>query len=281
LFLILFIYFGFGGAELLVQTLVDTVVFRFNALTGEDAREHPSESDVLQGDDVIPGPAKHVFFDEEHRVVIMLDEEFKVRPSTTPLTPRNSVRAQVHIYPDTPTTQAALAESAETLHLALHTPSGRLTGHHLAHPSHSTWTLALPAAERLQTIVPPSSPRARVASIGRVLGNRTTLYKYLNPHLLVALTAAPAPADAACGVYLVDGVKGAIVHRARVPARADGTCAVRAVLSENRLVYLYFDPVGEAKGFKLVVAELYEGGVDEKYSRCVRVPPFVFLLARV
>ncbi|VEL26356.1 unnamed protein product [Protopolystoma xenopodis] len=51
-------------------------------------------------------------------------------------------------------------------------------------------------------------------SIGRVLGDRNVLYKYVNPNLLAVLTAggdAAAQANS-LSLYLIDVVAGRIVH---------------------------------------------------------------------
>ena len=119
-------------------------------------------------------------------------------------------------------------------------------------------------------------PTDPVASLGKVLGNRTTLYKYLNPNVLGVLTGPPSTAPvsdkATCGVYLVDGAKGTILYQAVVPSLG-GRCDVKAVLVENWLVYHYYDNdvgVNQAKGYRVVSVELYEGnGIDDKRRRYV------------
>jgi hypothetical protein len=135
--------------------------------------------------------------------------------------------------------------------------------------AYPTWTLSLPPEEDIQSMVPAS--RGLVASIGKVLGNRTTLYKYLNPRLFVILTASPSLSPPTCGVYLADSTKGTIVYHATLPSSA-GTCDVKATFTENWLVYHYYDEdaagVGQAKGYRMVTVELYEGKqVDDKTER--------------
>lgn len=114
-----------------------------------------------------------------------------------------------------------------------------------------------------------------VASLGKVLGDRSTLYKYLNPHLLgyITLASGDGGAPPTCGVYLVDGAKGTIVYRSTVPS-AHGACDIKAVLTENWLLYMYYDEelvsAAQAKGHRAVSVELYEGaGVNDKTRRCV------------
>jgi hypothetical protein len=141
-----------------------------------------------------------------------------------------------------------------------------LSQFHVAYP---TWTLSLPPQEDIRAIIPNS--RGPIASIGKVLGNRATLYKYLNPHLTVVLTSSPR--SRTCGIYVLDVVKGSIIYHASVPA-AGGVCDVQATLTENWLVYHYFDDelpgVGQSKGYRVISVEFYEGnGPDDKTRRSV------------
>ena len=146
-------------------------------------------------------------------------------------------------------------------------PQKEFTGKYIAFPS---WTFALPDGEDVVEVV--TRPVEPVASLGKVLGDRTTLYKYLNPHVQAVITASVAPtaSSKSCGIYLVDVVKGTILYHAVLPA-AGGACDIKAALAENWLVYMYFDDdtgVDQAKGHRVVSVELYEGsGVDDKTGR--------------
>ncbi|KAF5367352.1 hypothetical protein D9615_010290 [Tricholomella constricta] len=288
------------------NTLVDTVIFHINAITGADAsRVIPNDpelelgedvSGLLQGIDIIAGPAVEAFLlspppasladstQDWAKAVLLLDQYL-----------------QVYIYPSTPRTRATLRALQPSLHFPLrtNTPNGtRVVGHALGpHPggneddedeegmpafvAHATWTLGLPPDEDVKAMLP--SIRGPVASLGKVLGNRTTLYKYLNPRLFVLLTA-PRPAAAVeggdkgqtCGLYVVDAAKGSVVYRTGLPVvvgkgkeAGKDACDVKASLVENWLVYHYYDPewtgTGLTKGWRVVSVELYEGtGLDEK-----------------
>ncbi|CCM05286.1 uncharacterized protein FIBRA_07498 [Fibroporia radiculosa] len=253
------------------NSLVDTVVFHVDALTGDDATGKSPSKDILQGVDVISGPLVEAFMlrTDAGRVVVLLDEF-----------------AQIYLYPNTPESQDAFRRLAPSLHIPLRTgrpghrtitghrisPEPEFTGRHLSLP---TWTLALPPSEDILAIVPRT--QQPVASLGKVLGNRTTLYKYLNPHLMAVVTSSTSR----CSIYLVDGSKGTIVYHAVLPS-ADSKCDVNVVLAENWLVYHYFDSeatgVNEAKGHRIVSVELYEGGgVDDKTRRLDKLR-IVFLL---
>lgn len=243
------------------NSLVDTVLFHVNALTGDDVREeHQSiPRAALQGLDAVMGPLVDVFMlPNENRTIVMLDEYLQAR-----------------IYPDTPSAQAELESFVPSLHLALRAdvPGQRqILGHQLAlnfelsqfYVAYPTWILALPPKEEIHAIIP--NTRDPVASIGKVLGNRMTLYKYLNPHLTLVLTSFLP--SSTCGIYVLDVVKGSVIYHASVPA-AGGVCDTKATLTENWLVYHYFDDefsgTGQSKGYRVVSVEFYEGdGPDDK-----------------
>ncbi|KAG2143699.1 hypothetical protein DEU56DRAFT_884358 [Suillus clintonianus] len=243
------------------NSLVDTVLFHVNALTGADVREEtlPNSRAALQGLDAVMGPLVDVFMlPDENRTIVMLDEYLQAR-----------------LYPDTPSAHAEFESFVPSIHLALRAdvPGQRqILGHQLTlnlelsqfYVAYPTWTLSLPPKEEIRAIIP--NTRGPVASIGKVLGNRMTLYKYLSPHLTLVLTSSPP--SSTCGIYVLDVVKGSIIYHASVPA-AGGMCDVQATLTENWLVYHYFDDefsgTGQSKGYRVVSVEFYEGdGPDDK-----------------
>jgi ER membrane protein complex subunit 1 len=101
-----------------------------------------------------------------------------------------------------------------------------------------------------------------MASLGRVLGNRDTLYKYLNPHLFVVGTVSPSSNSAT--VYLIDAVSGTIVWSAAHIAEVDHQTGVVATLSDNWLVYAFSDAVAVGKPTRLVSVELYDRSNDSR-----------------
>jgi outer membrane protein assembly factor BamB len=243
------------------NSLVDTVLFHVNALTGDDVREeHQSiPRTALEGLDAVMGPLVDVFMlPSENRTIVMLDEYLQAR-----------------LYPDTPSAQAEFESFVPSIHLALRAdvPGQRqILGHQLGlnfelsqfYVAYPTWTLSLPPKEEIRAMIP--NTRGPIASIGKVLGNRMTLYKYLNPHLTLVLTSFPP--SSTCGIYVLDVVKGSVIYHASVPA-AGGVCDTQATLTENWLVYHYFDDefsgTGQSKGYRVVSVEFYEGdGPDDK-----------------
>ncbi|KAF4624240.1 hypothetical protein G7Y89_g13934 [Cudoniella acicularis] len=72
-----------------------------------------------------------------------------------------------------------------------------------------TWTFTPPLEQRIIRVIsrPTHDP---VASIGRVLGDRTVLYKYLNPNII--LVTAVSDAASTASFYLLDTVSGDLLY---------------------------------------------------------------------
>ncbi|KAI5999030.1 hypothetical protein EDC04DRAFT_2584429 [Pisolithus marmoratus] len=280
--------------------LVDTVVFEVDPLTGDDVRSvEDGEGDTsrsrngpLEGKDVIQGPMIESFVIPDGQGTVAMLDEF----------------LQVQLYPDTPATRVSLARLAPSLHLVL---SGRtsslsspgasgdndastrtqLVGHRLAfnddvsvvHVAYPTWRIILGPGETIRETILNGKNVGEEASVGKVLGDRRTLYKYLNRHLRVVLTevkgsgAQTGPEEnsgAMCGLYVMDSVKGTVLYQVRLPA-PEGSCDdVRAALVDHWLVYTYFEDradVGMAgggtKGWRIISVEMYEGKKPDDVTR--------------
>ncbi|KAJ9490539.1 hypothetical protein VN97_g2729 [Penicillium thymicola] len=120
------------------------------------------------------------------------------------------------------------------------------------------WEFVPPSGQKVveATARPAHDP---VASIGRVLGNRSVLYKYLNPNL--ALVTAVDEQTHTASFYLLDGVSGKVLH-AVTQAGVDSKQPIASVISENWFAYSFWGDVdgseSSAKGYQLVISELYE-----------------------
>ncbi|KAF9075476.1 DUF1620-domain-containing protein [Rhodocollybia butyracea] len=247
----------------------DILLFHLNALTGQDAVKVLAVDGPLEGLFVTSRPIQNVYMlqSDEIKVIVLLDSDLKV-----------------YLYPDDTVSKNMFAKAATTLTVPLTQVSQegqrKLIGHQfgsksytedeMEHSAFPTWTLSLPDGQDVQSLITPI--RDPVASIGKVLGNRTTLYKYLNPHMVLVLTAPHSSSalnpNAHCGLYLLDSVKGSIVYQVALPIGRK-TCNVKAAFTENWLVYHYYDDEhqgpGQTKGYKMVTVELYEGKeVDDK-----------------
>ncbi|KLO18736.1 DUF1620-domain-containing protein [Schizopora paradoxa] len=231
--------------------LVDAVVFNLDALTGEDVLGKSSTHDVLNGEEVVPGEILDVFMLENDRTIVLVDKYL-----------------QIHLYPDNKETRTTFESLASKLHFPLKA-TDRILGHQISPKpraisgkfnAYSTWTMALPAGEEiLSQFSPPSEP---IASFGKVLGDRRTLYKYLNPAITGLITTSRGTEQPTCGLYVVDGGKGTVLYHAVLPS-VNGACNIKAAMAENWLVYIYYDDeissAVQAKGYRAVSVEFYEG----------------------
>ncbi|KAF9040068.1 hypothetical protein BJ165DRAFT_1407202 [Panaeolus papilionaceus] len=266
-----------GG--LIMWSLVDTVAFHINAVTGTDATGLSKQEGILEGHDVIQGSLFEAYLlNAEDKIVVMLDEFL-----------------QVFLYPENDHTQEIFRKNAHKLSFPLKTNIenwSRVMGHQVS-PSpvssspnpnvnvdsdlgpddpnytppprtpravaHPTWSLTLPPSEVVLAFLPPTV-RGPVAPLGKVLGDRRTLYKYLNPWLFV-VTSRDA-GRGACGVRVVDAGSGAMVYHGEVGAVGAGrVCDVKVALVENWVVDHYYDERGGgggggAKGYRVVSVEI-------------------------
>ena len=120
------------------------------------------------------------------------------------------------------------------------------------------------SGETVETFAAPPADEI-VQSPVRILPDRSVMYKYLNPNLLVLATSARAgDEDSSAGgildddvvnIYTIDSVTGRVLSRTR---HNNARGPVYAVCSENWVVYHYWSL--ERKGrWELGVIELYEG----------------------
>lgn len=96
-----------------------------------------------------------------------------------------------------------------------------------------------------------------VASIGRVLGDRRVLYKYLNPNLL--LVVGISDTEKTASFYVLDAVTGSTIS-SKTHAKVDTSSPISCALSENWFAYSFAvdSATTLSKGYQLVIGELYE-----------------------
>lgn len=156
----------------------------------------------------------------------------------------------------TPTESADLPGFIVTL-----SDDGRVLGWNAANNKSPVWEFLPPPGQKVihATSRPSHDP---VASIGKVLGNRSVLYKYLNRNLALVT----AIGDKTATFYLLDAISGKILHSS-VQNGVDTTQPIASVISENWFAYSFWGDVTEkdtpsdAKGYQLVVSELYESPI--------------------
>ncbi|EPE07525.1 hypothetical protein F503_00247 [Ophiostoma piceae UAMH 11346] len=125
----------------------------------------------------------------------------------------------------------------------------------------TTWTFTAPPQFRIVNVAtrPAHDP---VASIGRVLGDRRVLYKYLNPNL--AVVAGLNDKTGALLIFLLDTVSGQVLSTSTYSG-VDGTKPVECLLFENTFTCTFFadyatdeQPAQGIKGYHLTVSDIYE-----------------------
>ena len=128
------------------------------------------------------------------------------------------------------------------------------------------WEFNAPEKEMVSKVVarPSHDP---VASIGRPLGDRNVLYKYLSPNLLLVTTSNIKASSAS--IYLLDSVSGQTLYNTKHIA-VDTAKGIEATFSENWFAYtLHLDPAlasneqtsNTPKSTVLVISELYESPI--------------------
>uniref|UniRef100_A0AAR2L9D4 ER membrane protein complex subunit 1 n=1 Tax=Pygocentrus nattereri TaxID=42514 RepID=A0AAR2L9D4_PYGNA len=176
------------------------------------------------------------------KVLLLIDDQYKVTA-----------------FPSTKNVLQQLQEMASSIFFYLVDASqGRLSGFRLRKDlsTELIWEVVIPT--EVQKIVGVKGKRANehVHSQGRVMGDRSVLYKYLNPNLLAVVTESTDSHQerSFVGIFLIDGVTGRIVHEA-VQRKARGP--VHFVHSENWVVYVYWNTKSRRNEFS--VLELFEG----------------------
>lgn len=131
------------------------------------------------------------------------------------------------------------------------------------------WTFIPGPNERIASLIEPASSDS-VASIGKALGDRNVLYKYLNPNLLAVVTVKETTSTAT--IHLLDSASGDVLYSSS-HAHVDTSQAIPLTLAENWIAYsLYIDqasttqePSSKAptspKGYQLIVSELFESSI--------------------
>uniref|UniRef100_A0A8C7STB7 ER membrane protein complex subunit 1 n=1 Tax=Oncorhynchus mykiss TaxID=8022 RepID=A0A8C7STB7_ONCMY len=184
------------------------------------------------------------------KVLLLVDDQYKVTA-----------------FPSTKNVLQQLQEMASSIFFYLiRSEHGNLSGFRLRKDlsTERIWEVVLPTEVQKIVAVKGKRPNEHVHSQGRVMGDRSVLYKYLNPNLLAVVTESTDahPERAFVGVFLVDGVTGRIIHEA-VQRKARGP--VHFVHSENWVVYEYWNTKSRRNEFS--VLELFEG--TELYNSTV------------
>jgi len=121
-----------------------------------------------------------------------------------------------------------------------------------------------------------------VASLGKVLGNRNVLYKYLNPNILAVATVKPHEIyTSVLSIYFIDTVKGSVIHHSYYEGGGESNIMKPQIIQyENMIVCTFWNngaPLEDLetkedkklkknikKGSQIVVFELYESEIENQ-----------------
>ena len=113
-----------------------------------------------------------------------------------------------------------------------------------------------------------------VASIGKALGDRNVLYKFLNPNLLLVTTVGVGKPKAT--LHLLDSVSGEILYAVE-HSGVDTSQPITSLISENWFAYSIFSDsatsakgdaaTSDAKGHRLIITELFESPIPNDRGR--------------
>lgn len=145
---------------------------------------------------------------------------------------------------------------------------GSLNGWSLSNDAKPTlaWEFIPSSNETIATIAARSA-HDPVASIGKPLGDRNVLYKYLNPNTLFVATVNPETSKAT--IHIIDSISGEIIYVAS-HSNVDSHRSITAIMSGNWFAYSLFSDnidlsvdssntdLQFSKGFQLIVSELFE-----------------------
>ncbi|KAJ2088886.1 hypothetical protein IW138_003847 [Coemansia sp. RSA 986] len=189
---------------------------------------------------------------------------------------------QFRIWPSTPTAAKALFAVSDSIFFDLGGKKGskQLKGFSIKRPSDSdisSWSKHSSAATKRQWAFDFSEGESVIkqtdysgaqstALLGRVLGDRSVLYKYINPHLI---TVATQRSEGGIGIYFIDRVSGRLLYSTvHTGARVTAAQPFLAIQTENRVIYQFWqDGIANAinnqvdnaaRGYITVVAELFE-----------------------
>lgn len=265
-------------AEIEEDGVVMTRMWEIDPLTGI----FPGGVESQTGLALFPGSPKDAFLlpieDEETGQIASLivdpKDKLYVWPTTPSVAQRFTNISSNFFY--TIKEEVEKKDGTKQIILAGYTPStisGQVRGERV-------WQLPINGDEEILSIIRPNQDP--VSSQGKVLGNRKTMYKYLNPHLLIVVTRNVATQSA--HAFVIDGITGRILHQLTLCQgglaliNADGTDSeIHVVFTENWVTISFevnvnaSDALAKYKGAhrqtRLVSMELYEiQGKDETWK---------------
>ncbi|KAJ3255102.1 hypothetical protein HK103_006645 [Boothiomyces macroporosus] len=180
-------------------------------------------------------------------------------------------KEKITITPNTKATRDEFSKVAGSIYF-FNQEGNRLTGYiggeelESTFSSVKTWSFSLSPPEKIVRIA--KADFNTVASLGRVLGDRSVLYKYLNPNLVAILTLSETKSESATSLYLLDSVSGTLHHKVTSYGTGNLEDDMHLLFCENFVIYTYWN-YGPSKvknatlavnsqHYEIAVLELYE-----------------------
>ncbi|KAL0247478.1 hypothetical protein I308_103543 [Cryptococcus tetragattii IND107] len=257
-----------GGVLLAVLTTktvgkrVRTVTYHVDAYTGRVSGDVNARTGLPEGTTLFEGTSKEAFLTpfencgSKSKVLGVVDD-----------------KERLHLWPGCKKVTKAMKEGADKLFFTTTTKSIEGTDIQGFTPSAApvdegsyvyTSNLIWSHPLREDEMILESQPITLdpIASFGRVLGDKSTLYKYLNPHLLIVSTFTPSTKglnpvtqeEVGIGmVYVLDTISGETIYATEI----DGVVKrgmIHVAMVENWLVYTWLAD----GGYRIGSVEIYE-----------------------
>eukprot|EP00730_Choanoeca_flexa_P017281 TRINITY_DN8301_c0_g2_i2.p1 TRINITY_DN8301_c0_g2~~TRINITY_DN8301_c0_g2_i2.p1 ORF type:complete len:902 (+),score=173.38 TRINITY_DN8301_c0_g2_i2:2-2707(+) len=165
-------------------------------------------------------------------------------------------RDSVTVYPSTATTRAALGALPQDVYFhTMDADTGLIKGSTIKNGTvHELWQISFSPLDERIVASATAPPGDRAASAGDILGDKTVLFKYLNPNLLAVATLSPyVKRKATLTVYVIDTVKGVFIDRVQ---HSNVRGPVTMATSENWVLYSYRDRANKRN--QLSVIEFFD-----------------------
>ena len=162
----------------------------------------------------------------------------------------------IHLFPE----KSTLLRHKKLFMYTADAQMGEVRGHHFSTSGEDsfkhtpTWSFMLPHLREELVHFSVKDSQESIYANARVLSDRSVLYKYLNPHIVMLVTESRIERKPCVNVYVLDGVSGRLVHQLH---HSNARSTVPPILSENWLAYQVVNL--KEKRQELVVIEMYEG----------------------
>ena len=146
-------------------------------------------------------------------------------------------RNSISVHSDGGLRDTLTIPTTEGVVIVTRSDTGKINGWNVnnGRSSHA-WSFIAPPCENIEYVV-YRHVHEPIASVGKVLGDRNVLYKYLNRNLVLMTTKNPCRSSVA--FYLLESTSGVLLYTSRVQD-VDLTRPISSALSENVIAYTLF-----------------------------------------